>query len=40
MNAVLNLILIIRLFVEYLVDTGQLEMSCQRGVVLYSRPKA
>ena len=30
----------IRFFVEYLVDTGQLEMSCQRGVVLYSRPKA
>ena len=25
--------------VEYLADTGQLEMSCQRGVALYSRPK-
>ena len=29
----------IRFFVEYLADTGQLEMSCQRGVALYSRPK-
>ena len=30
----------VRFFVEYLLDEGQLELTCRRGVAYYCRPSA